>query len=73
MIAIDPGNEDSDDGYMPELGVRNHEDIDSSGDEKEGKDIIPSRGPIARKKTVILKDSDARLDDKYHKVTGVND
>ena len=67
---IDLNNEDSNDDDMPDLHARNHKDIDSSGDEVEGN---PTRTPIARKNTVIFKDDVDILDDKYHKVTGVND
>ena len=66
----DSENEDPDDDDVPKLGVQNHEHSDSSGDEEEEKDTIPTHAHISIKKTVILKNVDTRLDDKHHKVTG---
>ena len=66
----DSENEDSDDDDVPYLYSRNHEDTDSSDHEVEGN---LHREFIAKKKTLIFKDSIERLDYKHHKVSGVND
>ena len=63
-------NEVYDDDNMPDLYFRNHEDIDSSFDEVEGKS---TRAPISRKNTGLLKDAVVRLDGNHYKVAGVND
>ena len=55
---------------MPDICARNREDTNSSGDEVEGNF---TRSHVAMKKTVFLKDAVTRLDDKHHKVIGLND